>query len=180
MAICVPLAGEIIWFFDDYFNYNQLNSHSRSTVDHEMAHAIGIGHPYGSGPNPNYTNIDTIMSYNCNQYNDGNLIYYGYTPSDQNAISYWRGNTNNAYQPDGKKKKPEELSENQNTITVDPRGGESHDHKILKSLTGESPTGSTNAGNPERIPDGLTEVTISQDSFDLTSKTCAPTPRTPA
>ena len=125
--------------FDDYFNNNQLNSLSRSTVYHEIAHAIGIGHPYGSGPNPNYTNIDTIMSYRRNQYNDGNLVYYGYTPSDQNAISYWWGNTNNAYQPDGKKKKPEELSENQNTITVDPHGGESHDHKILKSLTGKVP-----------------------------------------
>ena len=47
--------------FHDYFNNNQLNSLSRSTVDHEIAHAIRIGHPYGSGPNPNYTNIDTIM-----------------------------------------------------------------------------------------------------------------------
>ena len=41
---------------------------------------------------------------------------------------------------------------------------------MMETLTGESPTGSTNAGNPEGIPDGLTEVTISKDSFNLTSK----------
>ena len=153
--------------FDDYFNTNQLNALSRSTIDHEIAHAVGIGHPYGSGPNPDYTNADTVMSYNRYQYNDGNFMYFGYTPSDQNAISYWWGNTNNAYQPDGIEKEPEANFDGE-TITIDPHGD--HDHKTINSLIGEGPIGSANAGNPEVVPDGLPEVTISQDTFKLTSR----------
>ena len=34
------------------------------TIAHEFAHALGLGHPYGDGFNPNFDKNDTIMSYN--------------------------------------------------------------------------------------------------------------------
>lgn len=82
--------------FNDLYNEKNLNSLTRETIDHEIGHAIGLSHPYGSGPNPNYTTADTVMSYNDQFYQSGEEIYFGYTPSDINAISYWWGNTNSA------------------------------------------------------------------------------------
>jgi hypothetical protein len=82
--------------FNDAYKEKNLNGLTRETIDHEIGHAIGLSHPYGSGTNSNYTTADTVMSYNSLKYENGEEIYFGYTPSDDNAISYWWGNTNSA------------------------------------------------------------------------------------
>ena len=57
---------------DDYGTYFEITyANNESEVDndntiiwHELGHALGLGHPYGDGFNPNFNQDDTIMSYN--------------------------------------------------------------------------------------------------------------------
>lgn len=49
------------------------------TIQHEIGHAVGLDHPYGSGFHPRYDSSDTVMSYNFGGFS-------GYTSSDIRAL----------------------------------------------------------------------------------------------
>jgi len=45
-------------------NGKDMNSSEKSTIVHEIGHALGLDHPYQRPWSPRYTTKDTIMSYN--------------------------------------------------------------------------------------------------------------------
>jgi hypothetical protein len=57
----------------------KLTAFEKHLIRHEIAHALGLDHPYGNGANPRYDTRDTVMSYNWT----GN---YNYTFSDVQAL----------------------------------------------------------------------------------------------
>jgi hypothetical protein len=68
--------------FDVYWKDKKgwkLTNFERHLIRHEIAHSLGLDHPYGSGGNPRYDTKDTIMSYNWR----GN---FNYTTSDVRAL----------------------------------------------------------------------------------------------
>ena len=89
-----PESWGVYLAFSDAYQTAEINNLTRETIDHEIAHGIGLGHPYGDGFNENYSTVDTVMSYNDVYYENGEEVYFGFTPSDDAAISYWWGNAN--------------------------------------------------------------------------------------
>jgi hypothetical protein len=59
----VKLRG---WFEVSWENRgdNRVTKHERSTITHEIAHALGLDHPYGRPFSSRWDTSDTIMSYN--------------------------------------------------------------------------------------------------------------------
>lgn len=54
-------------WFDVYWKDKKgwdLTSFEKHLIRHEIGHALGLDHPYGSGGNPRYNTKDTVMSYN--------------------------------------------------------------------------------------------------------------------
>lgn len=63
----------------------QLTRSERRTIKHEIGHALGLDHPFGSGFNPRYNTNDTLMSYNIRR-------NANYTSSDVAALKFlWGG-----------------------------------------------------------------------------------------
>ena len=46
----------------------RLTGWTKHVIAHEFLHTLGLDHPFGVGANENYTNNDTVMSYNIGQY----------------------------------------------------------------------------------------------------------------
>jgi len=67
------------------------------------------------------------MSYNSLYYEDDSEMYFGFTPSDNNAISYWWGNTNLSNSSNSSKQSPTKIS---GDITVRPinKDGQGDEH----------------------------------------------------
>jgi hypothetical protein len=57
----------------------KLTTFEKHLIRHEIAHTLGLDHPYGRGSHPRYDTKDTVMSYNWR----GN---YNYTFSDVRAL----------------------------------------------------------------------------------------------
>lgn len=89
-----PESWGVFLTFSDAYDTAELNNLTRETIDHEIGHGIGLGHPYGDGFNNAYSTFDTVMSYNDILYENDEQVYLGFTPSDDAAISYWWGNAN--------------------------------------------------------------------------------------
>lgn len=46
----------------------RLTGWTKHVIAHEFLHTLGLSHPFGVGYNSDYTNNDTVMSYNITQY----------------------------------------------------------------------------------------------------------------
>ena len=46
----------------------RLDGWSRYVITHEFLHTLGLDHPFGVGDNNDYTNKDTVMSYNITRF----------------------------------------------------------------------------------------------------------------
>lgn len=87
-AISDPIIGMTIWHDEN----GDGNAHVRERyiILHEIGHALGLDHPNGSGPNPNWNAYDSVMSYNTNSgYPDW------FSPIDiQALVSIWGAESN--------------------------------------------------------------------------------------
>lgn len=54
--------------FKDRKGRDRLRGWTRHVIAHEFLHTLGLSHPFGVGHNSDYTNNDTVMSYNITQY----------------------------------------------------------------------------------------------------------------
>ena len=48
----------------NYKGEEKLTRLSKHIIAHELLHTLGLSHPFDRGYNPNYTNADSVMSYN--------------------------------------------------------------------------------------------------------------------
>ena len=67
---------DVVWKDDKGTKLTKFEKH---LIRHEIAHSLGLDHPYGRGAHPHYDTKDTVMSYNWR----GN---YNYTFSDVRAL----------------------------------------------------------------------------------------------
>lgn len=88
----------VTYLYDDYIDILFLQSDSQfdtnSTIAHEIAHSVGLRHPYGDGFHSDYTIEDTVMSYNDGYY--GESVSSFLTDADQAALKeIWGENGTN-------------------------------------------------------------------------------------
>lgn len=86
------IATHPSWGWDIYFkdeNKKKLGKFEFQLLHHEIGHSIGLSHPGENPVNPMYSQADTVMSYNIVYDNNGNVVPFGYTSSDANAIMSW-------------------------------------------------------------------------------------------
>lgn len=86
MGMMSPQQGyfNVNWRDTDYVGYGGLINHDKTTIVHEIGHALGLDHPFGEGYNPDYDQGDTIMSYNVGPLGYGGLHFF--TASDIKAL----------------------------------------------------------------------------------------------
>jgi len=70
-----------MWASWKNFGGSALTTMEAETILHELGHTLGLSHPYGDGPNPDYDVRDTIMSYN-----DLDPAQNGFSTSDVAAL----------------------------------------------------------------------------------------------
>ena len=75
------LTSGQMWASWKNFGGSSLTTMEAETILHELGHTLGLGHPYGDGPNPDYDVHDTIMSYN-----DFDPAQNGFSRSDIAAL----------------------------------------------------------------------------------------------
>ena len=71
------------WKDTDVVGYGLINT-DKTTIVHEIGHALGLDHPFGDGDNPDYDQGDTIMSYNVGPQGYGGARFF--TASDIQAL----------------------------------------------------------------------------------------------
>ena len=121
-----PSWGWDIYFKDDA-SKKKLSKFEFQLLHHEIGHSIGLSHPGENPTNPMYSMADTVMSYNVVYDNNGNVVPYGYTSSDANAIMSWWNTSGFVKQEDTK---PEDLgSFNVYSPEID---DDLHDHNHMK------------------------------------------------
>ena len=55
--------------YKDNKGKERLTGWTKHVIAHEFLHTLGLDHPFGVGYNSDYTNNDTVMSYNISGYN---------------------------------------------------------------------------------------------------------------
>ena len=85
-----------IVYADNEAEFSIYNTPDNITIRHELAHALGLAHPYGDGFNPNFTMDDTLMSYNLPP--SGRA---GWTDSDDAALKFLWGEAGTNYDASG-------------------------------------------------------------------------------
>ena len=85
-------GADIVW--KDYYGEDAFYDQERHAIKHEIGHALGLSHPGDDGNNPNWSQNDSIMSYN------GSDTGYEYRPKDINALhSIWGVEDDNGIAP---------------------------------------------------------------------------------